>query len=536
MPSPAPAPVDPLAVAGEATGAQILRASGVVASCTLASRVLGLVRDSLGAATFGAGWVYGAFQLGWLLPNLFRRLFGEGALASAFIPAFARASRDGGTEAARRLVASVAWALLGVLGGLAVAAAAAALLLPPRWIAPLLGEAAAAGLVLRVSAILSPYLLLVCLYALATGVLNSRGRFFPPAVAPAVLNLVWIAGFAFLALLPPGTLEEGAVLLAFFVLAGGVAQLALQLPALRSEGFLVRPRLDRNDPGFREVVRDMVPIVLGLSLVQVNLVVDQLVAWALISPGANTYVYLGNRLLQFPLSMVGMAAASASFPALAERAAARDFPGFRRALDRTLGLVVFLAAPAGAGLFVLAEPVTRLLFGHGRFGPADVAKAAGAVGMFALGVPFLCAAQILARAHYALGDTRTPVRIAAILVLVNFALNLLLVRPLGVAGLALATTLGSAANGWALARKLRARGDVPGTAGLRGSLLRSALGALACGLAAFAVRRACAGAGLFPSVAAAVGAGAAATFVAAAWLRSGEVRDLRAAFARRRSR
>ncbi|HKB16614.1 MAG TPA: lipid II flippase MurJ, partial [Planctomycetota bacterium] len=301
-------------------------------------------------------------------------------------------------------------------------------------------------------------------------------------------------------------------------------------------GFLVRPRLDRREPAFRRVLRDMAPMVLGLSLVQVNLVVDQLVAWSLVSPGANTYIYLGNRLVQFPLSMVGMAAASASFPTLAGRAAARDYPGFARAFGRTLSLVVFLAAPAGAGLLALAGPITALLFGHGRFGPEDVRKAAGAVAMFGLGVPFFCAAQILARAHYALGDVRTPVRIAGALVVANLALNLLLVRPLGVAGLALATSLGSAANCLLLARRLRARGDLPASSGLPGSLLRSALGALVCAAAAFGVQRACAGLGLLPSVAAGIGAGGAGALAAAGWLGSGTLRDLREALAWRRPR
>ncbi|MCI0587903.1 MAG: murein biosynthesis integral membrane protein MurJ [Planctomycetes bacterium] len=532
MPSPPAGPAPTLAAPGEASGARLLRASGIVAGGTLASRILGLVRDSLGAAYFGAGWVYGAFQLAWLLPNLFRRLFGEGALASAFIPAFARAMRDGGKEAAGRLVAAIAGALLLVLGLLAALTAALALALPPSSIVPLLREAAAAGLVLRLSALFAPYLLLVCLYALATGVLNSRGRFFAPAIAPAVLNLVWIAGFGALALSPPSSLEEGASLLALFVLAGGVVQLALQLPALRTEGFLVRPRLDRREPEFRRVLRDMAPIVLGLSLVQVNLVVDQVVAWSLVSPGANTYVYLGNRLLQFPLSMVGMAAASASFPTLAGRAAARDLEGFSRAFGRTLSFVVLLAAPAGAGLFALAGPITDLLFGHGRFGPEDVREAAGTVAMFGLGVPFFCAAQILARAHYALGDVRRPVRIAGVLVAANLALSLLLVRRLGVAGIALATSLGSAANCLLLARGLRARGDLSASPGLGGSLLRSTLGALACGLAAFGVHRVCAGLGLLPSVAAAIAAGGAAAL--ATGLRSGALRDLGEALSWRR--
>jgi len=531
---PAASPASP----GEPSGDRILRASGIVAGCTLASRILGLVRDSLGAAFFGAGWEYGTFQLAWLLPNLFRRLFGEGALASAFIPAFARVSRAGGAPAARRLVSTVAGALIAVLGSLTVAAIAAALLLPAAWIAPLLEKEEAAGLLLELVAVFAPYLLLVCLYALATGVLNSRGRFFRPAIAPALLNSVWIGGFGVLAFARPASLAGGATLLAFFVLAGGVVQLAVQFPALRAEGFLVRPRFAGRDAEFRGVVRDMVPIVAGLSLVQVNLVVDQLMAWALVSPGANTYVYLANRLLQFPLSMVGMAVASASFPAFAERAAAGDLAGFRRAHDRTLGLVVFLAAPAGAGLFALAEPISRLLFGHGRFGPGDIDRVAAAVEMFALGVPFFCSAQILARAHYALGDVRTPVRIACVLVIANVGLNLLLVRPLGVAGLALATTLGSAANCLALGRALRRRGEGTGFASLRGRFLRSGVGAGACGLVAFAVLRAASGAGLalLPAVAASIGAGAAAAFASSALLRGGEIGDLRGALGRRRAR
>ena len=517
------------------TGSGLLRASGLVALCTLASRVLGLVRDSLGAALFGAGWEYGVFNLAWLLPNLFRRLFGEGALASAFVPAFARALRESGDAGARRLVASVAGALIALLGLLCAAGAAAAVLLPPGAIAPLLGESRDASLLLRLSAILSPYLLLVCLYALATAILNSLGRFFLPAVAPALLNVVWIAGLGVLTLLRPATLEAAASLLAFFVLAGGVAQLALQLPALRAAGFLPRPRLDTAHAPFRGVVRDMGPIVLGLAVVQLNLVVDQAMAWAFVAPGANTYIYLGNRLMQFPLSLVGAAAATASFPALAHRAAEGDFVGFRRAHDRILGFVVFLAAPAGAGLLALAEPVVRLLFEHGRFGAEDSRAAAGAVRMYACGVPFFCAAQILTRAHYALGDVRTPVRAAVALVFANVLLNLALVRPMGVAGLALATTICSALNVAVLAVALRAREIIPPSTDLLGRLARSAIAAAGTGLVTWGCFRAAVAGGLalLPCVGAALLAGAGSHFVSALLLRSPELNEVREAVARR---
>jgi len=485
---------------------RLLRAGGLVAVSTLLSRLLGLARDTGMSALFGAGPEYGAFNLAWMLPNLFRRIFGEGALSTAFVPAFVRTVEKEGKEKGRRLAGAVAGALLVVLGSLTLAGVALALGFPDAWLGRWVGGEATARLLRRLSAILFPYVLFICLYAVAAGALNSLGRFFVPALAPAALNLVWLGGVAAVAVASPATLEEAAAILAWVVLGGGVLQLGMQLPALRSLGVLPRPKWDPADPGLRSVVRTMAPMVLGVALFQVNTFVDQAMAWGFVSPGANNYVYLANRLLQFPVSLVGFAAATAAFPAFARLAANEDRRALRGAFDRTLGFVLFLALPAGAGLLALASPCVSALFEHGRFEAADRVETARAVAMYALGVPFLCAIQILARVHYALGDARTPVRISGALVFANAGLNLLLVRPLGVSGLALATTVTAALNAALLARRLD-RAGLPRSRELRARAVRSIAAALACGALAFGASRAAESAGTALSLAAGVVAG-----------------------------
>lgn len=429
---------------------ELLRAGWTLSGLTLVSRCLGLVRDMLQAAVFGSSWVVGAFNLAWVVPNLFRRLLGEGALSSAFIPRFSRTLENEGREPARALFASM---LGSVCLLLAIAAGAVLLvlhLLPLGWWAPLFAKEGLEGVVygshLRtLLTVLVPYLIPVCLLAFLGAALQCRGSYAPFAAAPAVLNVVWIgallAGGPLLGL----SLESFSLFLAVSVLLGGVVQVAVQLPALRAEGLWVRPRLVPRAPGVTEVLRDVLPVALGQAVFQVNTLLDQVIAAAFIPvEGANTWFFLANRLFQFPLALVGTSLAVASLPGMARLAAQGDRAGVRGLLDLAARVGLFLSVPAALGLLFLARPMVALFFEHGRFDAADGAETAAALACLSAGLPFVCLTQVATRVHQALGDLKSPVRLGCRLVGLNLVLNLLLVRPFGVAGLSAATSLTSA--------------------------------------------------------------------------------------------
>ncbi len=453
---------------------RIARAATSISAITLLSRIFGLVRDRLMAQTLGAGWVQGAFLLAWMLPNLMRRLLGEGALPASLIPRYKKL-RQQDPLAAKRLLEEVAGTIVTILAPLCFAVAVGSLLVPASWLpVPDQGGPESIRLLLALNAVLFVYALPICLAAVATGALHVLGVFALPATIPVALNIIWIA--ALVAAKPLGfeADTEVATFAAWSLAVGGFVQLLIVTLPLWRRGELGLPRLGlpkRGTAAFA-VFAAMGPTVLGMSLNQISSLIDQFLAYYLIAPGANVYVYLSNRLLLFPHALTALALAQAVFPKLAGEADVDGRKEMRATLDGTAAATVMVTLPAAAGLIVLAHEVVDVLFVGGRFGGEDVPKTVLTASCLVAGLPFIALAQLYARAFYAVGDTATPARIAARLVVLNVAISvtLLLTTGLGTAALTLSTSVTSICNAALLARRFRRL--APAGQGLGASWLR----------------------------------------------------------------
>lgn len=435
----------------------VLRAARTVVGWTLLSRILGLVRDVLSAARFGAGAVWDAFTFAWTFPNTFRRLFGEGALASAFIPTLTEVRENEGAEGAERLVNAVFTVLLIGLSAITVLSLLPLFVVSPESLEGMV-NVDKLDLIVRLLQVMVPYLILICITAFLGAVLQTLGHFAAPAAAPVLLNLCWIA--ALFGICPAFGPEPSRQIfgIAIAVLVGGLLQIAVCLPPLWRQGVRVRPTLDFRHPAIRRMFRIMLPIVLGMAPTQLNILFDRLIAEALVpGDGANSALYYGTRMMQFPLALVGITMATAVLPTLSKLAARADSVAMRRTLGAAVGMTGFVAIPAAVGLIVLAEPIVRFLFERGHFDATATTATRSVIWGYTLGIPVICAQQVVTRAFYARGDSRTPVRAAVIAMLCNLAFNLALVGPLQETGLALATSLAAVVNLAILATALRAK-------------------------------------------------------------------------------
>ena len=477
---------------------RVARNAGLVGAATLLSRAMGLVREQAMAVLFGAGLATDAFNVAFRIPNLLRDLFAEGAMSSAFVPTF--------TEYLHRRGEEEAWAmgrqLMITLGAVLIALCAIG------WIAaPALVRAFAAGfaavpgkldLTVTLTRVMLPMLPLVALAAAAMGMLNARGRFAIPAIAPALMNVGMVA-FG-VGLIPAcRALGRPAILaMALGVVIGGFLQFAVQLPSLFRLGFRLRPEWPRAHPGVRRVATLMLPATLGLAATQLNLLVSTQIA-SLLEQGSVSWLWYAFRLMQLPIGVFGVALATVSMPALSRAAVEQDLPALKRTLSATLRLVFLLTLPAALWMAVMARPIVALLYEHGRFHAFDTTQSAGALVMYCVGLPAFAAVGVMTRTFYALGDTKVPVQASFVSVALNLALNLLFIGPLkglGLAhrGLALATSLTAIANFTQLTWYLRRRvGRFEGRR-IAGTLLRVgvasavAVGGCALGLVALGER------------------------------------------------
>lgn len=419
----------------------IAKGAAVVSLATLASRVLGFVRDMATAWALGAGPLADAFFVAFRVPNLLRRLFGEGSLTMAFVPVFTRARRDGGDAEGFAMTRSVLVWLLAVLAVITVAAMVFAepltALIAPGFATNPDQLSLTAGL-LRIC---FPYILFISVVALCMGVLNALGHFLAPALSPCLLNLALIAaalGAVWLDLSVP-------YMLAWGVLVGGALQLLLQVPYLRRFGFAWRGPWSWRHKGVARTGRLMLPTVFGAAVYQVNILIGTVLA-SLLTAGSISWLYYADRLVQFPLGVFGVAVSQAALPSLSGLAADNDMDGFQDALNASLRLTLFICLPATAGLAALAWPIVDVLFGRGAFGAADVSATAWALVAYGAGLPFFGLVRPLVSAYYALEDTRTPVIVATVCLVVYVAVGLALMRPMGHVGLALAVTVSSVVN------------------------------------------------------------------------------------------
>ncbi len=515
---------------------------------TLASRVLGMIRDMATASLLGlsSGGVMDTFVVAFRIPNLFRSLFGEGALVASYLPALSAELEKDRTAAWRLASATLTWLAI-VLAGLVLVGEA---ICGAAWLAD---GSADTRLLAGLSGVLLPYLVFICLAAQAAATLNALGHFSVPALAPTILNLCWLAGAWFVAPWFAPDKQAQAYVLAWAILVAGVLQFAVQWPMLRRLGFRFEYDFAASRTAFWRIVRAMAPVTLGLTVTRINTLLDSLMAWGLaaapgtggriawlggavrypLTQGAAAAIYYGERLYQFPVGILGIALATAIFPLLSRHAARGDRRQMGADLTFGLRLVLFLGLPASAGLMLLAEPLARLLFERGQFTADDTARAARMIACYASGVWAYCALPVVVRGYYALGDLTTPVKVAVGAVALNVSLNLLLIWPLAEAGLAVATAVSAIAQIVVLSAVFSRRLAPIDWPVLARSAWRTALTTLAMAAAGSAVLGATWPAGdlvgKLAQVSLPVAAGAAVYF-AAAWLLGGG--ELKAIFSR----
>ena len=428
---------------------QNLKNIAVVSLSTVGSRLFGLLRDILIFAVLGASLWNSAFILAFTLPNLFRRLLGEGALSSAIVPIFSdvleREGRSGAFRFFNQVLARLLLALIVIisLGMLLMALAAGSNFLPERW-------ATGAGLAVW----LLPYMLFICLAAIISAGLNLIGRFAVAASTPILLNLSMIGALA-AGLWLDADVARVVYWLCGGVLWGGLLQLLFPVIDLMRQGW--RPRLElQGGAALTELWQLFLPGLMGAAILQLNILISRLLAYSL-DESAVSVLYLASRLMELPLGVFTIAVATVFFPLLAKALSNHDETAFSAAFLQGLRLVVGISVPAGIGLFILGEPIIELLFLWGAFEQADVLATVPLVAIYGIGLPLYSAATFATRGLHASKDMRTPVRVAGYCLLINLFLGLLLMQFWGAAGLAAANVLAALAQSWLLWRALSAR-------------------------------------------------------------------------------
>ncbi len=464
---------------------KLLKSTATVGGATILSRILGFVRDVVLARFFGASGATDAFFLAFRIPNLMRRMFAEGSFSLAFVPVLSEYRAQGDRRALKDLVDHVAGTLAAVLlviTALGVLAAPAILaVFAPGWYLEGRPAFALSAEMLRIT---FPYILLISLTALSGGILNTFERFLIPALTPVFLNLSLIAAAVLLA----GRLEVPVMALAWGVLAAGVVQLLVQVPALMRLGLLPRPRLGWRHSGVRRIMKLMVPTLVGSSAAQVNLLIDSVIATFLVS-GSVSWLYYSDRLLEFPLGVFGIALATVILPNLSRKHAQKSARAFSDTLDWALRLSLLITIPAAAGLAVLSVPILVTLFQYEAFQAHDVRMASLSLVAYAIGLPAFIGIKVLAPGYFARQDPKTPVKISLLAMGANVVMNLLFVGAMVTwgfagphAGLALASSASAFLNAGLLYRGLRRREAYrpgPGWARLAASVAAACLAMIA---------------------------------------------------------
>ena len=432
----------------------LLKSLAAVSSLTMLSRVLGFVRDTIIARTFGAGVASDAFVVAFKLPNLLRRIFAEGAFSQAFVPILAEYKTQQGEEATRTFLAYVAGLLTLVLALVTLLGILAA-----PWIvwvsAPgFADEPERFALTTDLLRVTFPYILLISLSSLVGAVLNTWNRFSVPAFVPTLLNVSMIV---FSLWLTP-YFDPPIMALGWAVLVGGLAQFLWQLPALKKTGMLVLPRLSLRDTGVWRVLKQMGPAIFGVSVSQISLIINTIFASFLVA-GSVSWMYYADRLMELPSGVLGVALGTILLPALAKTYASADREEYSKLLDWGLRLCLLLVLPCTLALAILAEPLIVSLFQYGKFTAHDSAMTQQALVAYSVGLLALILVKILAPGFYAQQNIKTPVRIAIVSLLATQAMNALFVFGLDLkhAGLALAISLAACLNAGLLYWQLRAR-------------------------------------------------------------------------------
>ncbi|MCA9269389.1 MAG: murein biosynthesis integral membrane protein MurJ, partial [Planctomycetales bacterium] len=415
----------------------VVSAARFVAICTLASRVTGLARDMLMTQVFAITWVYDAFNYAFLIPNLFRRLFGEGALSAAFVPTFTHALEREGRESAWRMLART-------LALLTVALSVVVILIEAIVLAgALTATAENTARTLKLTAIMTPFMLTICVVALFSSILNCLGSFVPAALTPLLLNIGMIVGVLWSGQINADDPQRRVVIVAISVIVAGVIQILVLIPALRRRGAPLGWRWEPGDPQVRRMLALMAPIAVGQGVLLLSTFLDAQLCLLLtraaegsaqasflgvafqypLEPGALSALSVAQRLYQFPLGVLGISLAVSVLPALTRQVAREDWQSWREQSRASFRMAVFLGLLSGALMVALSEPIVRMLFEYRRFAASDTARVAPVLAWYGVGMWAFCSNHIVLRMFYSLGDVRTPLRISCALVPFNLALS-----------------------------------------------------------------------------------------------------------------
>ncbi|MBQ0718736.1 MAG: murein biosynthesis integral membrane protein MurJ [Gammaproteobacteria bacterium] len=434
--------------------------SAIVGAMTMLSRILGLIRDVVFARVIGADGFADAFFVAFKIPNFLRRLFAEGAFAQAFVPVLTEYRNAGGQAAVKALIDRVAGALGSVLIVLTIVAVIAAPMLAGLFAPGFVGDTAKFQATTDMIRVTFPYLLFISLTGFAGGILNSYDRFAVPAFTPVWLNVCLITA----ALVAAPWFERPVFALAWGVFAAGIIQMLFQIPFLANIHLLPSPKIDWQYPGVKKILRLMAPAIFGVSVSQINLLLDTVIA-SFLPTGSVSWLYYSDRLAELPLGVFGVAAATVILPNLSRQHAAKSTQEFNAILDWAIRFVLLIAVPASIALMMLAEPVLAALFYDGsEIDRRDIVMAGFSLRAYALGVVAFMLIKVLAPGYFARQDTKTPVKIGLVAMAANMVMNLVFVLALhhyfslGHAGLALATSLAAFLNAVLLFRGLRRAG------------------------------------------------------------------------------
>lgn len=456
----------------------LLRAIATVGGFTLISRILGFVRDILIAAILGAGVLADVFFVAFKFPNLFRRLFAEGAFNAAFVPIFTGLNESEGREPAREFaeeaLSGLFWVLLLFIAVIEVAMPLAMLAFAPGFIA----DPEKFDLAVLLTRITFPYLLFISMVSLMGGVLNSLDKFAAAAATPILLNICLIGAILLLAPL----VETPAHALAWGVAAAGVVQFIWLYMACGRIGMTFKFRRPRLSQRVRELLVRMLPLALGAGLYQVNLLIDTIIA-SLLPSGSISYLFFADRVNQLPLGVIGLAVGTALLPLLSRQVRNGAEGDALQSQNRAVEFSLLLTLPAAIALMVIAEPVISVLFERGEFGATQSQATAAALAVYAGGLPAYVAVKALAPGFFARGDTATPIKVGAFCMLVNLVLNLVLMKPLLHVGIAAATAVSAWLNVVILSIILKKRGHLKPDSRLKSRLPRAIVASIGMGIA-----------------------------------------------------
>src|SRR3989344_880668 len=420
---------------------KLIKSTVLVSSMTLISRIMGFVRDIIFANVFGASLGFDAFVVAFKIPNFFRRVFGEGAFSQAFVPVLAefreKTSHEETQDFINRIAGTLGLALMGLVVLGEILAPVIIIVFAPGF----LHHPERFDLSEKLLHYTFPYLLFISLTAFSGAILNTFSRFAIPAVTPVLLNVCLIIAALWLA----PYFQEPIMALSVGVFLGGVVQLVVQLPFLKEIDLFPRPKLGFNHPGVRKVLRLMLPALFGVSVAQIGIVVDNFFA-SFLRVGSISWLYYSDRLTYLPLGVFGVALATVVLPYLSRQSVRQSEKEYSETLDWGIRCALLIGMPAAVGLFILARPILSTLIQHGKFTPFDVEMSARSLMAFSVGLPAFILIKVLVSGFYSRQNIRTPVKIAALALVINVVLNAILIKPLAHAGLALATSVASTVN------------------------------------------------------------------------------------------